>query len=179
MSLNKVLRLTPEPLTPEAFSDFGDVIQVGEQPILINEGTTERHHKLSTVELLGQSDQAIINIFRAQPRSLPMDIKMMERHPLGSQAFLPTSSRPYLVLVCLGEDKPDPYTMRLFLISGREPSLTGVSYKASCWHHPLLALEDVTDFWVVDRAGEGNNLEEYEFDSAWHIQIPELKNYEL
>jgi len=182
----KKIVLKPEPLTAEAFAPFGDVIQVGDSPIMINEGTTERHHKLSMVELDGPQSQsvvegekaAIINIFRAQPRPMPMPIKMMERHPLGSQAFLPTNDKPYLVLVCLGEKAPDPETLKLFLVEGPStglaeapPSVTGVSYKANCWHHPLLALNEVTDFWVVDRMGPGNNLEEQDFDSDLEIEI--------
>ena len=183
----KKLVLKPEPLTPEAFADFGDVIQVGNDPIMINEGTTERHHKLSMVQLNGPQGQkvvegangqaaaGIINIFRAQPRPMPMKIKMMERHPLGSQAFLPTNDKPYLVLVCLGETAPDPETLKLFLVEGPNadirPSTTGVSYKANCWHHPLLALDEVTDFWVVDRMGSGNNLEEQDFDAELDIEI--------
>ena len=175
----KKIVLKPEPLTAEAFAPFGDVVQVGDGPIMINEGTTERHHKLSMVELDGPQGQsvvdgekaAIINIFRAQPRPMPMPIKMMERHPLGSQAFLPTNDKPYLVLVCLGEKAPDPETLKLFLVEGSSPSVTGVSYKANCWHHPLLALNEVTDFWVVDRMGPSNNLEEQDFDSNLEIEI--------
>lgn len=175
----KKIVLKPEPLTAEVFASFGDVIQVGTDPVMINEGTTERHHKLSMVELDGSNDElgidgkkaGIINIFRAQPRPMPMKITMMERHPLGSQAFLPTNDKPYLVLVCLGDKAPDPETLKLFLVSGSEPSVTGVSYKANCWHHPLLALNEQTDFWVVDRMGPGNNLEEQDFDSELDIEI--------
>ena len=165
--------LKPEPLTPEAFSPFGDLIQVGGEPIMINEGTTERYHKLSQVTLGNEPGAAngIINIFRAQPRAMPMNITMMERHPLGSQAFLPTNEKPYLVLVCLGSDAPDPDTLKLFIADGSGPSVQGVSYKANCWHHPLLALDEQTDFWVVDRMGGGNNLEEMDFDSSINIQI--------
>jgi len=180
MSTAEKLILTPEPLTPEAFALFGDVIQVGGDPIMINEGTTERYHRLSDVTLgeAGSPSMGIINIFRAQPRTLPMPITMMERHPLGSQAFLPTNNKPYLVLVCLGETQPDPSTLKLFLVEGPNssaaetpPSVTGVSYKANCWHHPLIALGDVTDFWVVDRLGSGNNLEEKDFDANMDIEI--------
>ena len=165
--------LKPEPLTPEAFAPFGDLIQVGGEPIMINEGTTERYHKLSQVTLGNEPGAAmgIINIFRAQPRAMPMVITMMERHPLGSQAFLPTNEKPYLVLVCLGDDAPDPDTLKLFIADGSGPSVQGVSYKANCWHHPLLALDEQTDFWVVDRMGGGNNLEEMDFDSSISIQI--------
>ena len=178
MSTVEKLILKPEVLTKEAFESFGDVIQVGGEPIMINEGTTERYHRISDITLgdvtLGDEGSAamgIINIFRAQPRKLPMPITMMERHPLGSQAFLPTNNKPYLVLVCLGETEPDPSTLKLFLVEGRSPSVTGVSYKANCWHHPLIALGDVTDFWVVDRLGAGNNLEEKDFDAKLDIEI--------
>lgn len=180
MSTAKKLILKPEVLSKEAFESFGDVIQVGGEPIMINEGTTERYHRLSDVTLgdEGTAAMGIINIFRAQPRKLPMPITMMERHPLGSQAFLPTNNKPYLVLVCLGETEPDPSTLKLFLVEGPDSTLaeapasvTGVSYKANCWHHPLIALGDVTDFWVVDRLGGGNNLEEKDFDANISIEI--------
>ncbi len=175
MSMQKIV-LTPEPLTADAFAPFGDVIAVdnGVAPIMINEGTTERFHKLASVELNGkhqfdgaQQAQAIISIFRAQPRTLPMAITMMERHPLGSQAFLPSDTDPYLVLVCLGEDAPQPETLKLFVAKGE-----GVNYHANTWHHPLLALEKVSNFWIIDRAGQGNNLEEQDFSSELKIEIP-------
>ncbi|MFT6261183.1 MAG: ureidoglycolate lyase, partial [Bermanella sp.] len=164
----KSITLIPQPLTQQAFSLFGDLVEVGGKPIMINEGTTERYHRLSDVTLGNDmsGSMGIINIFRAQPRTMPMNITMMERHPLGSQAFLPTNGLPYLVLVCLGKDAPDPDTLKLFIADGSGPSLQGVSYKANCWHHPLLALDQVTDFWVVDRLGSGNNLEEMDFDST-------------
>lgn len=175
--LSKAIALTPEPLTPEAFAPFGDLVQVGGDPIMINEGTTERYHRLSDVTLGNENGEdqgasmGIINIFRAQPRAMPMNITMMERHPLGSQAFLPTNDRPYLVLVCLGDKEPDPKTLKLFIADGSGPSVQGVSYKANCWHHPLLALDEQTDFWVVDRMGAGNNLEEVDFDKSISITI--------
>lgn len=169
----KKIHLTPEPLTAEAFAPFGDLVEVGGKPIMINEGTTERYHRLSDVTLGEDSGEAmgIINIFRAQPRPMPMNITMMERHPLGSQAFLPTNERPYLVLVCLGDAAPEPDTLKLFIADGSGPSVQGVTYKANCWHHPLLALDEQTDFWVVDRMGGGNNLEEVDFDSSITITI--------
>lgn len=169
----KKIHLTPEPLTAEAFAPFGDLVEVGGKPIMINEGTTERYHRLSDVTLGEEPGAAmgIINIFRAQPRPMPMNITMMERHPLGSQAFLPTNEHPYLVLVCLGDTAPEPDTLKLFIADGSGPSVQGVTYKANCWHHPLLALDEQTDFWVVDRMGGGNNLEEVDFDTSITITI--------
>ncbi|MCD8520809.1 MAG: ureidoglycolate lyase [Saccharospirillaceae bacterium] len=166
--------LQPEPLTAESFAPFGELISVRGKPIMINNGTTERYHNLAQVTLgdAPQTGQGIISIFRAQPRTLPMNIGMMERHPLGSQAFLPSSDEPYLVLVCLshlvdGAEIPDPSSFKLFLASDGE----GVNYKANCWHHPLLALNKISDFWIVDRLGPGNNLQEFFFPEDWNITI--------
>ena len=162
------LTLKPEPLTADSFAPYGELISARDTPIMINEGNTERYHRLGNVTTGGedQQGQAILSIFRGQPRSLPMTIKMMERHPLGSQAFLPASDEPYLVLVCLGDKEPDPSTFKLFIAQGE-----GVNYPANCWHHPLLAINKVSDFWIVDRMGPGNNLEEFFFPDDWQIDI--------
>ena len=160
----ELLKLKPEPLTQQAFAKFGDVIEVSGEPVMINEGTTERYHRLGDV-VVGEG-LAIMNLFRAQPRTLPMTITMMERHPLGSQSFLPWNNKPYLVLVCEGEKEPDPTTLKLFLAQGQ-----GVNYQVNCWHHPLLALDEVSNFWGVDRAGPGNNLEEMDFSKSLKIEI--------
>jgi ureidoglycolate lyase len=167
------IQLTPQPLTAERFAPFGELVSARGKPIMINNGTTERYHNLAQVTLgdAPQAGQGIISIFRAEPRSLPMPITMMERHPLGSQAFLPASAEPYLILVCLsktvdGEEQPDPATLTLFYAEG-----AGINYKANCWHHPLLALNQISDFWIVDRLGPGNNLQEFFFPERWDISI--------
>ena len=142
------------PLTAAAFAPFGDVIQTGAAPVMINNGTTERHHDLATVDLLGAGAHTLINIFRGQPFAPPLEIRMMERHPLGSQAFMPLSDRPYLVIVAADRNGApgDPVA---FLAQKQ-----GVNYRANIWHHPLVSLEAVSDFLVVDRGGDGVNLEE-------------------
>lgn len=144
------------PLTAAAFAPFGDVIETGADPVMINNGTTERHHDLAQVDLLGQGAHTLINIFRGQPFSPPVEIRMMERHPLGSQAFMPLSDRPYLVVVAPDENGA-PGQPVAFLAEK-----TGVNYRANVWHHPLISLEAVSDFLVVDRGGDGLNLEEAE-----------------
>lgn len=146
-------------LTAAAFAPFGDVIQTRANPVMINNGTTERHHDLATVELLGDAARPLINIFRGQPFTPPFQIRMMERHPLGSQAFMPLSDRPYLVVVA-PDDNGQPGTPVAFLARKQ-----GVNYRANIWHHPLISLEDTSDFLVVDRGGEGANLEEADIPS--------------
>jgi ureidoglycolate lyase len=146
-----------EALTREAFAPFGDVIEASDavRHFPINAGTTVRYHDLANVEV-DASGRAIVSIFRAQPRTLPFAITMLERHPFGSQAFMPLHARPYLVAVAPRGERFDADDVRVFLARGDQ----GVNYAAGVWHHPLLALGAVCDFLVVDRAGPGANCDE-------------------
>ena len=93
--------LTPRVLTSEAFSAFGDVIEVnaGTKKIEINDGFTQRYHDLVKVDVSDNNGHTLVNIFRSTPLAQPIAIKMMERHPLGSQAFIPMGENPYLIVV--------------------------------------------------------------------------------
>jgi len=149
--------LTIEPLTREAFRPFGDVIETaGAEHYPINGGTTTRFHDLAKVQLLGDDARALINVFRGQPMKPPLTLTTLERHPLGSQAFIPLQGRPYLVVVAEPGDALDPATLKAFLAQGNQ----GVNYHAGTWHHYLLSLEAESDFLVVDRGGGGDNCEE-------------------
>ncbi|MCP8894052.1 ureidoglycolate lyase [Shinella daejeonensis] len=162
-------RLSILPLTPEAFAPFGTVIETAPSTLrLINNGTTERYHALAEVEAAGAGATVIINIFRATPRAFPYQVDMMERHPFGSQSFSPVDDRPWLVVVAADEDGR-PGRPQAFLAGGRQ----GVNYRRNVWHHPLVAVGGRSDFIVVDRAGEGLNLEEYYYDRPFVIDGPE------
>ncbi|WP_186270826.1 ureidoglycolate lyase [Burkholderia gladioli] len=156
--------LTIEALTRAAFAPFGDVIETeGARQIPINLGTTIRFHDLARVDVAEQDGHTLVNLFRGQPRALPFEVKMLERHPLGSQAFLPLSERPYLVVVAPAGEL-DPAQIRAFVSNGWQ----GVNYAKGVWHHPLIALGEVSDFVVVDRGGEGSNLNEQMLEeSLW------------
>lgn len=148
--------LTVKLLTREAFAPFGDVIDLdGAHHFSINGGTTERYHDLANVDVYDQGGRPLINVFRGQPRRLPFKVTMLERHPLGSQAFIPFDKRSYAVIVA-EEGKFHPDGLRTFVTRGWQ----GINYAKGVWHHPLIALEVVTDFMVVDRGGEGQNLQE-------------------
>lgn len=164
--------LDVEPLTKAAFAPFGDVIEVeGAERRLINNGTTERFHDLAKVEASGTNGRVLINIFRGQSFSLPVDIVMLERHPFGSQAFVPLNGRPFLVVVA-EDDNGKPAKPRAFLANGDQ----GVNYWRNVWHHPLVALEQTSDFLIVDRAGDENNLEEYFLtDVTYRIETVKTK----
>ncbi|MCB1459884.1 MAG: ureidoglycolate lyase [Nitratireductor sp.] len=162
-------RLHLQPLTRESFTPFGDVIAAnGADSFLINNGSTERFHDLARVETTGDEARTLISIFRGQPFSAPFTIAMMERHPLGSQAFFPLHSRPWLVVVA-----PDvagkPGEPLAFVVRPDVGGLVGVNYARNTWHHPLISLEEVSDFLVVDRGGEGVNLEEHFFATPYVI----------
>jgi ureidoglycolate lyase len=158
--------LTIEPLTRAAFAAFGDVIEAGDaaQSYAINAGTTTRFHDLAAIDTTRDGGRTIVSLFRAQPRPLPFVVSMLERHPLGSQAFVPLSLRPYLVVVAT-----DPgATPRAFL--AREGQ--GVNYHAGTWHHPLLALDAISDFLVIDRDGPGDNCDEVELLRRYSLSLP-------
>ena len=180
----KEYTLTPQLLTKEAFAPFGDVVEVPNDKedsslIMINGGNTERYDSLVNVELEAagssknreEETHAVINIFRAQPRpvskDLAMEIEMVERHPFGSQSFHPLSDEEFLVLVADAVEAPTPENLHLFIARADQ----GINYHKNTWHHPVLALNKVCDFLVVDRKGGGNNCEEHFFGKNVKIQI--------
>ena len=132
----------------------------GAQRMEINEGTTERFHDLAGVDVGAEKGHPLISIFRGQPRPQPIDIRMVERHPLGSQAFVPLSDSDWLVVVAPAGDAPDLSQLHAFRATGRQ----GVNYRRGIWHHPLLVLKPDHDFLVVDRGGRGENCDEVWFD---------------
>lgn len=158
--------LIVEPLTIEGFEPFGQVIEpdAAREIRLINGGTTTRFHDLADVDVATEGGRALISIFRGKPHRLPIAISMMERHPLGSQAFVPLHDEPFLAVVAPDENGR-PGTPRAFLCDNRR----GVNYGRNIWHHPLLTLGRVLDFLVVDRGGEGGNLEEADYDMSFVI----------
>ncbi len=167
-----------EPLTREAFASFGDVVDSTSLPkITINQGFAERVNGLARIEIAGETAaggtaNVNISLFTARGRPQPIEIRMMERHPLGSQLFYPLQDRDWLVVVCA--DPRDRGSYRAFRATGRQ----GVNYARNIWHHPLLVLSDDERFFVVDRgdasATPANNLEEVWLDGPdWLHLIPE------
>jgi ureidoglycolate lyase len=154
-----------EALTKAAFAPFGDVIEIKDATLkIINGGTTERYNDLMKIDVADQNGHAIVSIFRGQPFDFPIEMKMVERHPLGSQAFIPIGKFPFIVVVA--EDKNGKPTMpRVFLAEAGQ----GVNYAKNTWHHPLLSLQNICDFIVIDRSGEGDNLQEFTFENSYFI----------
>lgn len=158
--------LTPQPLTPAVFAQFGDVIaaDASHDVRLINEGHTQRCHDLAGLDLLRGGGRPAVSIFRSRPKPAPLTLTTMERHPLSSQAFMPLGGRPWLVVVAPAGEF-DPARLVAFLAGPEQ----GVNYHAGIWHHYCLALEAESDFLVIDRVGPGDNCDEVALDPPLRI----------
>lgn len=165
------MEIRVRPITKDAFAHFGELLEF-EAPNVetreINAGTALRYHGLSRVDVEGGAP--IINVFRAEPYTFPFDLRSMERHPFGSQTFYPLQEEPWLVVVA-HDDGGQPGPPQVFLLNGRQ----GVTYAKNTWHHPLLVLNRVCDFLVVDREKPENNLEEARYDDAFYINALDAK----
>ena len=162
-----VIRLTPEPLTRAAFSEFGDVIETADRQALeINYGQTQRFDDLAKIDVAEQAGTPVLSIFRSKPITLPFQARRMEYHPLGSQSFMPLHSRPFLILVAPPAQDLDPGTIRAFLSDGRQ----GVSYHPGTWHHFQLSLVVECDYLVIDRGGPGDNCVELDLETEVWIE---------
>jgi ureidoglycolate lyase len=146
-----VLRI--EPLTAEAFKPFGEVIEAGAAAphYTINEGYAERYNALARIDAGLDGGLPILSIFRAVPRVLPFRLSLIERHRLGSQAFVPMAAQRFLVVVAEAGPLPHIDQLRCFMATAGQ----GVNYSRGTWHHPLLAIDAGGDFLVIDRSGPG------------------------
>jgi ureidoglycolate lyase len=155
--------LKPEPLTRAAFAPFGEVIEIeGSQHYTINDGYAERHYDLARIDVAEAGGLPLVNIFRAKPRDLPLRVRMVERHPLSSQTFVPLAPAPFLVVVAPPGRTPSARDLRAFVTQGQQ----GVNYARGTWHHPLIAVGQAGDFLVIDRGGAGENCDEVFFDDV-------------
>lgn len=157
--------MKPQPLTAQAFAPFGDVIEAidGVNQFTINDGFTERFHDLAVVDTNSQNGRTGMSIFRSTPLQRPIKITMMERHPQASQAFMPLGQEPYLVVVAPKGDF-DSRQLKVFIAQSHQ----GVNYHRGTWHHYCLALNQVSDFLVVDRIGDGENCD-VTFSDDWGL----------
>jgi len=146
--------IKPIPITKENFSKFGDMISTNNiKPLEINNGYAKRYDGIANLNTANENGETTISIFSALKRNFPMKIDMMEKHPLGSQAFIPMKETTFIVFVAPKGEKPDLNKIEAFII----PPGIGVNYDPGVWHFPLISTEDM-NFLVVDRKGSGKNL---------------------
>lgn len=157
-------RIPVQPLTAQGFAPFGDVLDVsGDADKIINQGLCGRYHDRAALEFA--EGRAGISLFKAEPRALPLMLDMMERHPDGSQAFLPMSLDPFLVIVAPDQGGAPGQPIAFMTAPGQ-----GVNYHRGVWHGVLTPLHAPGLFAVVDRIGAGANLQEHFFDTPYHIE---------
>ena len=150
--MEKIIR--PIKINRSNFSVYGDLISADNiNPMDINAGYAKRFDNLADINTLKSGGKTIVSIFSALRRAFPMKIDMMEKHHLGSQAFVPMKETTFLTFVAPKGEKPNLEKVESFIV----PKGKGVNYKAGVWHFPLISTEDM-DFLVVDRKGSGDNL---------------------
>ena len=151
--------IKPKKITRKNFKKFGDLISTKKiRPININNGYAKRFDNLCKINTSLRKGNTIVSIFSAKKRKFPMSIKMMEKHPLGSQAFIPMNETKFFVFVAPKGKKPNINSIKSFLV----PKQTGINYKPGIWHFPLISTKNM-NFLVIDRKGIGNNLKIYNF----------------
>lgn len=162
-------RLPVELLTREAFAPFGDVIEAGSAVThyAVNAGTSERFHDLAEVDATAAGGRCVISVFRATPRAMPLEIRMLERHRLGSQAFVPLDPAARFLVVVSDAINSQP---RAFLAHKGQ----GINFRRGTWHHPLIALDRQSDFLVIDRAGPEPDCEESNLPMHFRIEAVDL-----
>ena len=156
--MEKIIK--PIKISKSDFSAYGDLISTDDiNPMDINAGYAKRFDDLANVDTSIDGGKTIVSIFSALKRTFPMKIDMMEKHPLGSQAFMPMKETTFLSFVAPPGEFPEISKIQSFII----PAKTGINYKPGIWHFPLISTED-TDFLVIDRKGSGKNLIIHKFE---------------
>lgn len=162
-------RILAQPLTAEKFAPFGDVLQAAGSPDkIINQGLCERFHDCADMDF--DDGRAGISIFRGEPRAIPLMLDLVERHPQGSQAFVPMSADRFLVVVAEDNDGI-PVNPQAFVTTAGQ----AINFYRGTWHGVLTPLHAPGLFAVVDRIGEGANLEEYRFATPYIIDVEEAQ----
>jgi len=152
--------IKPIEITRKNFAVYGDLISSDNiKPVNINAGYAKRFDNLANINTSKDGGKTIVSIFSALKRNFPMKIDMMEKHPLGSQAFIPIKETTFLCFVAPPGESPEIDKIQSFII----PPKTGINYKPGIWHFPLISTED-TDFLVIDRKGNSENLVIHKFD---------------
>ena len=148
------IKIKPKKINKINFSKFGQVIDTSKKKYFrINNGYAKRYDNLGKINTSLNKGRTIVSIFSAKKRKFPMKVDMMEKHPLGSQAFVPMKETSFLVFVAPKGNKPDLKKIQSFRI----PKQTGINLNPGIWHFPLISTKDM-NFLVVDRKGKGNNL---------------------
>lgn len=157
--------ITVEAISKTSFAPFGEIIDTSGAPDkIINQGLCGRYN--DRVSLDFSSGRAGVSLFKAQARSLPMALHMVERHPDGSQLFIPMSEHGFLVIVAPDANGTPDVPMAFLTKPGQ-----AINFHRGTWHGVLTPLSEPGLFAVVDRIGTGANLEEHWFDTPYSVEL--------
>lgn len=150
------IHLELEPATAERFAPYGDLIHAPDRvTAAMNDGRFDRFGDLARIDIDGSLAVGIVRSRTAT--TLPYRVDRVERHPLGSQAFVPLARFAFAVVVAPIGEAVAAEDLRAFWIA---PGY-GVNYLRGIWHMPLIALQDHQEFLVIDRGGPEPNCEEW------------------
>lgn len=154
-------------LTAANFKLFGDVLETtGRVPEVINQGNTEKFADLADISAT-MGGRVQCSIYHSAAIELPFHIRLMERHPLGSQLFYPLHDRPFPVIVAPADAKPNAANIQAFISNGQQ----GINLHANIWHHYQLTLGQASDYMVIDRKGPGSNYQEHHLDEVLYLHL--------
>ncbi len=157
------ITLKPEPLTREGFAAYGDVIETSRrQSVAMNSARFERFDDLCNVDMSDDGPVAVSIACCRTPTKLPLRLDMVERHPLGSQAFVPLTPCIMVLVVAPPGESVDAGDLRAFVTNGRQ----GVNYHRGTWHMPLISFAEGSEYLVIDRGGSALNCEQHSFAEA-------------
>jgi len=162
------ITLMCESLTAESFAPYGDVIQKqGNRPLDMNSGMAKNYRALGLVNTQANKGESVISIVESQQYKLHSKLTVVERHPLGSQAFIPQSNTPFIVIVAVAGEWQGSDLLKAFKTDG----LQGVNYHVGTWHSPLFTPFGKMDFICIDRQGNGNNCDVIKLDKEQQCSI--------
>ncbi|MDA3922852.1 MAG: ureidoglycolate lyase [Salinisphaera sp.] len=163
------ITLTAVPLTAEQFAPYGDVIESTGPSNPINQGKGWRYPELAGVDVTTNQGYATISRVACVPEAIPVPLRVLERHPLGSQAFIPVDGQRYLVVVAPAGEPPGLDALQAFVADSHQ----GINYHRGVWHHPMIALDAACEFVEVHRAGPGDNCDEIELGARITVGLTE------
>ena len=148
------ITIKPKTINKKNFSKFGQIIDTSKKTYFrINNGYAKRYDNLGKINTSTKKGKTIVSIFSAKKRLFPMKIDMMEKHPLGSQAFIPMKETSFFAFVAPKGNRPNLKKIKSFII----PKQTGINLNPGIWHFPLISTKNM-NFLVIDRKGKGKNL---------------------
>lgn len=162
------ITLKAELLTSERFTPYGQVIETSrDKSDAMNAARFERFDDLCEIDLINNGHVAVSIARCRTPTSLPLKLDMVERHPLGSQAFIPLTHCKVVIVVAPPGEGVDVNDLRAFVSNGRQ----GFNYRRGTWHMPLISFEVGQEYLIIDRGGNEANCEEHMLDENIFLEV--------